>query len=65
MINTHSPYMLEALDKYSKKHSAYIKFYLADEGIVQQVDKSNKKTLEEAFRKLNEPFKIFDEMENK
>ena len=65
MINTHSPYMLEALDKYSKTHNAYTKFYLADKGIVQQINKSNAGTLEEIFKKLNEPFKIFDEMENK
>ncbi len=65
MINTHSPYMLEALDKYSKKHNAYTKFYLADKGIVQQINGSNAGTLEEIFKKLNEPFKIFDEMENK
>lgn len=64
MINTHSPYMLEALDKYSKKHNAYTKFYLADKGIVQQINESNAGTLEEVFKKLNEPFKIFDEMEN-
>lgn len=65
MINTHSPYMLEALDKYSKKHNAYTKFYLADKGIVQQINGNNAGTLEEIFKKLNEPFKIFDEMENK
>ena len=65
MINTHSPYMLEALDKYSKKHTSYTKFYLADNGFVQQIDGSNERTLEEIFKKLNEPFKIFDEMENK
>ena len=64
LVTTHSPYMLEALNKYSKKHNAYAKFYLADKGIVQQLGKSNDKTLEEAFKKLNEPFKIFDEMEN-
>lgn len=64
MINTHSPYMLEALDKYSKKHTSYTKFYLADNGFVQQIDGSNERTLEEIFKKLNEPFKIFDEMEN-
>lgn len=64
MINTHSPYMLEALDKYSKKHTSYTKFYLADNGFVQQIDGSNERTLEEVFKKLNEPFKIFDEMEN-
>ncbi len=64
MINTHSPYMLEALDKYSKKHTSYTKFYLADNGFVQQIDGSNERTLEEIFKKLNEPFKIFDEMES-
>lgn len=65
MVNTHSPYMLEALDKYSKKHKSYTKFYLADKRFVQQIDESNERTLEEAFKKLNEPFKIFDEMESK
>lgn len=64
MINTHSPYILEALDKYSKKHKTYIKFYLADEGVVQQIHESNKLTLEEVFKKLNEPFTIFDKMES-
>lgn len=41
MINTHSPYMLESLNKYSKKY----KFYLADKGLVQQINESNERTL--------------------
>lgn len=64
LITTHSPYMLEALDKYSEKHKVDTQFYLADEGNIHQIANSNKNTLEEIFKKLNEPFKIFDEMEN-
>ena len=59
LVTSHSPYLIEALDKYSKKSSIAkdVKFYLSEvnnEGNVLIVDKTNDK--DEIFDKLSKPF---------
>lgn len=65
MINSHSPYFIEALEKYSKEYGANVNFYLADDEKIEKIGDSNHKTLELIFDKLDEPFQIFDELKEK
>lgn len=62
MVNTHSPYMLEALHKYGKKYAINANFYLADSGKVEQIDDDNSATLERIYQKLNHSFIDLDEI---
>ncbi len=62
MVNTHSPYMLEALHKYGKKYAINTNFYLADSGKVEQIDNDNSATLEKIYKKLNQSFISLDEI---
>lgn len=62
MVNTHSPYMLEALHKYGKKYDINANFYLADGGKVEQIDDDNSATLEKIYKKLNQSFISLDEI---
>lgn len=60
LVSSHSPYMIEALKRYSdlaslEKESS---FYLAKENSIQNKDK-----LEEIFQVLSEPFEVFREMD--
>lgn len=63
LVNSHSPYMIEALEKFSnnkeKNH-----FYLAEEGNITKVDNSNSDTLAKIFSKLSEPFEEFDKIDS-
>jgi len=65
LVNSHSPYMLEALQRYSEveKIEDRTNFYLAEDGIIDKVEESNALTLEKIFGKLSEPFDVFDEMD--
>ena len=63
MVNTHSPYMLEALQKYSQKYKTRVNFYLADNGEIKQIDNDNNATLEVIYQKLNESFVEMDKIE--
>lgn len=63
MVNTHSPYMLEALQKYSQKYKTRANFYLADNGEIKQIDNDNNATLEVIYQKLNESFVEMDKIE--
>ena len=63
MVNTHSPYMLEALHKYGKKYDINANFYLADGGEVKQLNHDNNATLEAIYEKLNDSFVIMDSIE--
>lgn len=65
MVNSHSPYFIEALEKYSKEYGANVHFHLASNGKIEKIEDSNYKTLELIFDKLNEPFQIFDELKEK
>jgi hypothetical protein len=66
MVNSHSPYMIEALKRYSDKEEQEEKtnFYLAEDGYIKQIEESNSKTLEKIFEKLSEPFDVFEEMDS-
>jgi len=66
VANSHSPYMVEALQRYSKVEKLEDKtnFYLAQDGIIDKIEESNSKTLSEIFEKLSEPFAEFDEMDS-
>ena len=67
VVNSHSPYMLEALQRYSEVEKIEDKtnFYLAEDGIIDKVEESNALTLEKIFGKLSEPFDVFDEMDSR
>lgn len=64
LVNSHSPYFIEALYKYSKKEKAKINFHLSSDGIIEQ-KQNNEKTMELIFEKLNQPFKEFDKLDEK
>ncbi|MEA3352969.1 MAG: AAA family ATPase [Campylobacterota bacterium] len=66
LVNSHSPYMIEALQRYSEKEKIEDKtnFYLAQNGIIEKIEDSNSKTLSEIFEKLSEPFDQFDKMDS-
>ena len=64
LITSHSPYMIEALQRYGKKSKIDMDFYLAENGIIDKIDNNNSATLSKIFEKLSEPFDIFDEMDS-
>ncbi len=64
VVNSHSPYMIEALQRYSDKENVNSNFYLAEDGSIGKVEDSNSKTLSKIFSKLSEPFDTFEEMES-
>ena len=66
VVNSHSPYMIEALKRFSEKENIEDKtnFYLAEEGYIKQIDNDNSKTLVEIYEKLSEPYDEFEEMES-
>ncbi len=66
VVNSHSPYMIEALKRYAEVENVYDKtnFYLAEDGFIKQLEDSNAVTLSKIFEKLSEPFDIFEEMES-
>ncbi len=57
LVTTHSPYMLEALERYTEKHKVEANFYLAENGVIKS--KNNNNTLSKIFEKLSEPFEVF------
>jgi len=67
IVNSHSPYMIEALQRYSEQENleSNSNFYLAQDGVISKIDNSNAKTLSEIFEKLSEPFDTFEEIESK
>ncbi len=64
LVNSHSPYMLEALQRYSELEKVRSNFYLANDGKIEQIEESNSKTLAEIFNKLSEPFEEFEKMDS-
>ena len=61
MVNTHSPYLLEAFQKLMDKEKAIpINFYLAQDGVIEQIGNSNYHTLEKTFELLNESYEQLD-----
>lgn len=64
LVNSHSPYMVEALQRYSELEKIDSNFYLAQDGKIEQMNESNSQTLAEIFKKLSEPFDTFDKMDS-
>ncbi len=66
VVNSHSPYMIEAFKRYSEVEKIEDKtnFYLAEDGYIKQIEKSNSQTLVAIYEKLSEPYDIFEEMES-
>jgi predicted ATPase len=64
VVNSHSPYMIEALERYSEKADIVSDFYLAEDGFIAKVDDNNSKTLSKIFSKLSEPFDVFEKMDS-
>jgi len=66
LLNSHSPYMIEALQRYSEQEKLedISNYYLAEDGKIDKIDNSNNKTLSEIFEKLSEPFEEFDKMDS-
>lgn len=62
VVNSHSPYMIEALQRFTDD-SNNVNFYLADDSKIKQVNDNNFDTLSKIFEKLSEPFKVFEEMD--
>jgi len=66
LVNSHSPYMIEALQRYSEREKIEDKtnFYLAEDGVIEKRENSNSRTLSEIFEKLSEPYDTFEQMES-
>lgn len=64
LVTSHSPYMIEALQRYSEKEKLSVDFYFTENGVIEKVEDSNEKTLELIFEKLSEPFDEFQQMES-
>jgi predicted ATPase len=64
LVNSHSPYMIEALERYAEKEEVTADFYLAEDGYIKKENNSNSETLARIFEKLAEPFDVFTEMES-
>jgi len=64
LVNSHSPYMIEALQRYSKLAEVNSDFYLAEDGYIDKVNDNNSETLSRIFEKLSEPFDVFEEMDS-
>jgi len=64
LVNSHSPYMIEALQRYGEKEQINMDFYLAENGLIAKVEDSNSQTLAQIFEKLSEPFDVFEEMDS-
>ncbi len=62
LLNTHSPYIIEALKRYSEEENIEnkVKFYLAEDRIIK-----SQENLEEIFRKLGEPLRKLKQLKMK
>jgi len=60
LVNSHSPYMIEALQRYAQKEMISNDFYLAQENTIVEDSQS----LSKIFAKLSEPFDEFDKMDS-
>jgi predicted ATPase len=65
LVTTHSPYMIEALERYAEKYDIEDKtnFYLAKDGMIKSDD--NNQTLSKVFETLSQPYSVFDKMDAK
>lgn len=62
LVNSHSPYIIEALQRYSERSGLLgeTQFYMAENGQILQNDQA----LSQIFAKLSEPFSVFDQMDS-
>ena len=65
LVNSHSPYMIEALQRYSELENVTSDFYLAEDGYIKKENDSNSETLVAIYEKLSEPYDVFEEMDSK
>jgi len=65
LINSHSPYMIEALQRYGTQAKIDINFYLANKEGKQSTIKDVTTDISPIFELLSEPFDTFDEMDSK
>jgi predicted ATPase len=59
LVTTHSPYMIEAFEKYSKIYDVKTNFYFAENGIITE----NNNSLAITYEKLSEPFVEFENID--
>ena len=64
LVNSHSPYMIEALERYAERAEVTVDFYLAEDGFINKIEDSNSKTLAKTFNKLSAPYKTFNQMDS-
>ena len=64
LVNSHSPYMIEALERYAEKADVPADFYLAEDGFIDKVEDNNSKTLAKIFHKLSAPYETFNKMDS-
>lgn len=66
IVNSHSPYMIEALKRYSEVEKIKNKtnFYLAEDGYIKKLNDNNSETLMAIYEKLSEPYDTFEQMES-
>jgi predicted ATPase len=63
LITSHSPYMIEALQRYSELEKINSDFYLAEDGYIKKENDSNSETLAKIYEKLSQPYDTFEKME--
>ncbi len=64
VVNSHSPYMIEALERYGERSKISMDFYLAEDGLIHKIDDNNSATLSKIFQKLSAPYETFDQMDS-
>jgi len=64
LVTSHSPYMIEALERYAEKAEIPADFYLAEDGVIDKINDNNSATLSRVFEKLSAPFDVFDKMDS-
>ncbi len=64
LVNSHSPYMIEALKRYGASAQIPMDFYLANKEGKQSAIKDVTANISLIFEQLSEPFDTFDEMDS-
>ena len=64
LVNSHSPYMIEALKRYGTQAKIQMNFYLATQEGKQSTIKDVTTNISPIFEELSEPFDTFDEMDS-
>jgi predicted ATPase len=64
LVNSHSPYMIEALKRYGTEAEIHQDFYLATKEGKQSTIKDVTTNISPIFDQLSEPFDTFDEMDS-